>query len=107
MGISNLAPQGVEADIANVVWEINTDRVNWTSADLTLQYLDSEIAGISGTEADLGIFTAPALSGPWTPLVTSRDATRNQLSATASGLSFFAIANENTVPVEVSGYELD
>jgi hypothetical protein len=107
-GISNLAPLGLEGDIASVVWEINTDRENWTSADVTLQYLDSEIAGISGTEADLGIFTAPALSGgPWTPLATSRDAARNQLRATASGFSFFAIANEYTVPVEVSGYELD
>jgi hypothetical protein len=46
-------------DVADVVWEITTNRVNWTSAEVTLKYLDSEIAGISGVKADLGIFTAP------------------------------------------------
>jgi hypothetical protein len=107
LGISNLAPPGFESDVADVVWEINTDRVNWTSAAVTLKYLDSEIAGISGVEADLGIFTAPALSGPWTFQPTTKDAARNELRATVSGFAFFAIGNDNTIPVEVSGYELD
>ena len=81
--------------------------MNWTSAAVTLKYLDSEIAGISGVEADLGIFTAPALSGPWTFQPTTKDAARNELRATVSEFAFFAIGNDNTIPVEVSGYELD
>jgi hypothetical protein len=66
--------------------------VNWTSAAVTLKYLDSEIAGIGGVETDLGIYySAPALSGPWTLQVTTHDEARNQLRATVSGFSYFAI----------------
>ncbi len=103
-GITNLTPA---SDVANVVWEITTDRIGFTDANVTLKYLDSEITGISGTESGLSIFTAPAASGPWTELASTVDTARNEISATVTGFSFFAIAKAGTVPVELSGFEID
>jgi hypothetical protein len=85
-------------------------RIVWTGLrpKSPWKYLDSEIAGISGVEGDLGIFSAAALSGP---LDVSADdqwlGARNELRATVSGFSFFAFGNDNTIPVEVSGFAID
>jgi FG-GAP repeat len=87
--IGNLDPI---ADVADVVWEITTNRTGWSIATLTLCYLDSEIDHIvGGSEGDLVICQAPALSGPWTRLPTTVDTARNTASATVTGFSHFAI----------------
>lgn len=102
-GISNLGPAG---DVANVVWQVTTDRTGFASADVTLHYTDAEISGISGGESGLKIYKAAALSGPWTQLSTTIDTARNEAKATVTGFSFFAIA-ATTLPVELSKFKIE
>ena len=92
-GITNL---GSPDDVADVVWAVNTTRTDWSHATLTLQYLDSEIAGL--TEADLMLARARTLAGPWShvsPAALDTDA--NTITATVDGLSFFALTDTDAI----------
>lgn len=96
--ISNLPPKkSVELEIADVVWEVATDRINFNSALLTLKYLDSRIA--PSVEARLSIYQAPTLAGPWTRLPTSIDPVRNNARANVTSFSFFALAGTHLTSV--------
>jgi len=88
-GIGNLADP---ERIAGVFWQIETDRTGWSNATVKLKYTDSEIAGLD--EADLHIYRASSLSGPWT-LVADQNlqSTRNMISGTVSGFSYFALSD--------------
>ncbi len=87
-GITNLEPFG---NVAGVAWEISTDRTGWESAEVTLKYVDHEIELLPGTDADLIIFTAPSLSGPWTENPTIIDSARNEAKATVDEFGFFTL----------------
>jgi FG-GAP repeat protein len=104
-GIDDLDPI---SDVGSSVWEITTDRTGWTSADVTFQYTDAEIAGISGlVEGNLVIFQSPTLLGPWTELPTTVGTLRNEVTVTVTGFSYFAVADGNTViPVGLSVFSL-
>jgi hypothetical protein len=83
-GITNLA------DTANVLWELNTNRTGWTSANVTFKYLDSEISGFN--EADLKLFRESSVNGPWLEVSgASLDQNRNQVIGNVSSLGFFAL----------------
>jgi hypothetical protein len=58
------------ADVADVRWKIETNRTGWSTATLTLEYLDSEVSGL--VENDLYIYRAANLSGPWSQLTSGR-----------------------------------
>jgi hypothetical protein len=105
-GIDDLDPI---SGVATSVWEITTDRTGWTSADVTFQYTDAEVAGIPGlVESALVIFQAPALTGLWIELPTTVDTLRNEVTVTVTSFSFFAVADGNTViPVELSVFETE
>ena len=85
---------------ADVMWEISTDRLTWTTAELTLRYTDDEIAGLE--ESELQLLTALSPSGPWEVLPTqSLDLSRNQITGTVNFLSYYALsAPPNRVRVE-------
>jgi hypothetical protein len=93
------------ANSAASIWEITTDRVGWSSAEVTFKYTDSEIAGL--TEANLTLYKSDTIGGPYTELPTTVDIARNTVSATVSDFSFFAIGNGTGLPVDVSGYNLE
>jgi len=85
-----ILPQG--PDSADAHWQLATDRTGWTSCAVTLKYTDAEIAGLA--ENGLRLFRSSTPDGPWTPLETTVDISRNRASATVSELGFFALAAE-------------
>jgi hypothetical protein len=93
------------ANSAGTVWEITSDRVGWSSAVVMFKYTDAEIAGL--TEANLTLYQADNIAGPYTELATTVDAARNTVSATVTGFSFFAIGDGTGLPIDVSEFKLD
>ncbi len=72
--------------VADVTWEVTTDRTNF-SADVTFDYLNSEVAGL--VESDLAVYSASTTSGPFTQVSTILDTATNLASVT--GLTGFSI----------------
>ncbi len=81
---------------ANVMWQVTTDRTAWNRATVTFKYTDAETDGLS--EGTLVIHQASSPSGPWTPLATIVDSSRNSASAKVSSLSYFALLGRDVVP---------
>jgi hypothetical protein len=90
---------------ADVLWEITSDRTGFDSAEVTLNYLDPEVAGLPTSEDGLEIFQAPSPSGPWTQLPTTPQPERNEVKAIINGFSFFALADHSNVAVVWEIYE--
>ena len=84
-----------------MLWQIESDRIGFASAEITLKYLQSEVANLSD-EAGFTIHAAPAPSGPWTPLLTARRPERNEVKAAVSGFSFFTVVGQ---PNAAAGWE--
>ncbi|KXK39697.1 MAG: FG-GAP repeat protein, partial [Candidatus Hinthialibacteria bacterium OLB16] len=77
-------------DLANVFWGVHTDRVNFVSATLIFQYLDSEISGLD--ENSLRLYRAPNPEGPWRLVkCSSYDTARNRVRAKVSSFGYFAL----------------
>ncbi|MGF1573206.1 MAG: integrin alpha [Sumerlaeia bacterium] len=84
-------------DAANVMWEISTDRIDWSSAEITLRYTDAEITGLN--EAELMLYTAPDPTGPWEPVTQLvKEPQRNQLSGTVTAFGYFALSTSQPAP---------
>ncbi|HEO69801.1 MAG TPA: hypothetical protein ENN80_00945, partial [Candidatus Hydrogenedentes bacterium] len=99
-GITNLGDGSLD-DVADVVWEITTTRTGWATAEIRVQYLDIEVAGL--VEGDLVLAQAPALNGPWTQVgVQALDMARNMITARTPESGFFAITEADLVPPEVT-----
>jgi FG-GAP repeat len=89
-------------DVADVLWEITTDRVGFTEAEVTFQYLDSEIEGLQ-EEAFL-LCQAPSAEGPWTLVpLQALDTQRNEIMGWVTELSHFALTT-STIP---DAFEVD
>ncbi len=93
------------SNAANVVWEITTDRAGWSNAEVTLRYTDAEITGL--TEANLLVYKAPTMSGPWTGLSTTVDTALNTVTVDTSSFSFFAISDQPGLPVELDSFGVE
>jgi hypothetical protein len=52
------------AETADVLWRLQTNRANWTTAEVSLRYVDGEMGSLD--EQFLRVFQAPAPTGPWT-----------------------------------------
>ena len=103
-GITNLG-DGSLADVADVRWEISTNRTGWTSADVTFQYTPAEVAGLN--IPTLRVHQAPALSGPWTEVaVQSHDVTHRSITATVTSFSHFAILGAQEDSTSVNTWEI-
>ena len=96
--ISNVFDPAGPTEVADVVWQITSDRRDWDAAEVTLKYLESEIAGMTAPESEFTVYRASALDGPWTPLESTVDELRNRVSATVGGFSYFAIGDATTRP---------
>jgi len=105
-GITQLSGTG-NPDTLNVIWRVTTDRTNWTDFQIHLRYIDDEMGGVSGLESALAIFRADALNGPWEQLATTIDEDLNIASAAANRTGYFVIANQFTLPVELTAFDLD
>ncbi len=67
-------------DIANVLWQINSDRTGYATATVTFQYLQSEVIGMN--ERGLRIFHATDPAGPWFQVLSQTlDMDRNEIRA--------------------------
>ena len=73
---------------ANVSWQLQTSRTNWTGAELRVHYLDSELVG---DESDLQIYYAAAGAAPFTALATTANPLDNSLTAIIPDAGFFYI----------------
>jgi hypothetical protein len=76
--------------VADVRWRITTNRTGWSSAKITLQYLDSEIEGLS--ESHLRIAQADTVGGVYTELpLTIIDTRRNTATVEVDHFSHFVL----------------
>jgi hypothetical protein len=83
---------------ADVSWQLQTTRQNWTGAEVTVRYLDSELQG--AVEAALQLVFSPDGSAPFTPLTSQVNAQNNTISATISAPGFLYIG-EGDLPDSV------
>jgi hypothetical protein len=91
---------------ANVLWEITSDRVAWSEAEITVKYLDSEIPLL--IEDSLLLMQAPTVEGPWVVARdVARDTDRNQVSGKVSELGFFALGGVRDPTAPSSGDIVD
>jgi hypothetical protein len=97
--------QNLGSTSSPTVWEITTDRTGFTNAVITFKYTAAEIAGL--TEANLTLYTASSISGPYSPLTTTVDLARNTVSATVTGFSFFAIGDNTGLPIDLSHFQTE
>jgi hypothetical protein len=69
-------------------WRVQTNRQNWTSAELRLRYLDSELA--AGEQA-MQVYYSPTGNAPFMPLPSITSASNNTIRATITEPGYFFI----------------
>jgi len=72
---------------AVVSWRLQTSRSDWSSAELTLRYLDSELIVSAGSA--LEIVFSPTGAAPFTPLTSQINAQNNTIGATITDAGFY------------------
>ncbi|MDJ0655576.1 MAG: FG-GAP-like repeat-containing protein [Xanthomonadales bacterium] len=89
---------------ASVYWELRSDRTNWTSADLTLQYLPAEL--LVTHEMGLRLLHSPSVDGPFVEVPAIQDFQNNTLT-TAISEPGFLVLGAGPVPEMIfsSGFE--
>jgi hypothetical protein len=92
------------ASVADVSWRLQTTRQNWTSAEVRVRYLDSELQ--ISNESLLQLVYSPNGSAPFTPLPSVVNPLDNTLSANISGPGFLYIG-QRTLPPDIfaDGFE--
>jgi len=75
---------------ANVSWQFETTRQNWTSAEVTVRYLDDEL--LIENETILELVFSPDGNAPFTPLTSQVNPQNNTISATISQPGFLYIS---------------
>jgi hypothetical protein len=83
---------------AQVSWRLQTNRQNWSSAEITVRYLDSEL--LIANENALQLVFSPTGTAPFTPLLTERNTQNNTLRATITEPGFLYIG-EGEIPDEL------
>ncbi len=97
--------QNLGATFLPTVWSVSTDRTGWTNATLKVKYTEAEVTGL--TEADLVLYKADSIGGPYAPLTTTVDPAKNTVSADVSSFSFFAIGTEAVQAAEFDGFVVE
>jgi hypothetical protein len=72
---------------ANVSWHLMTTRQNWTSAEVTLRYLDSEL--LVSAESQLQLYFSSDGNPPFVPLTSIVNPLDNTISANVVQSGFF------------------
>lgn len=75
--------------VADVSWEVATNRTGWTAAEVEFRYLESEIS--AGDEDSLQLYYSADGAAPFRPLVSCVDPLSNTISAIVSETGFFFI----------------
>jgi hypothetical protein len=89
---------------ATVSWGIQTTRQNWTSAELRLRYLNSEL--LIANENALQIVFSPNGSAPFTPLPSVVNPLDNTITANITQAGFFFIGQRELPPlIFADGFE--
>jgi hypothetical protein len=89
---------------ANVSWHLQTTRQGWTSAELRLRYLTSEV--LIGDENLLQVVFSPTGAAPFTPLVSTVNPLDNTITANINQAGFFFVGQRPVVdPVFANGFE--
>ncbi|MCE3002492.1 MAG: FG-GAP repeat protein [Xanthomonadaceae bacterium] len=76
---------------ANVSWQLQTTRQAWTSAEVKVRYLDSELTVTD--ESVLQLFFSATGSGPFTALSSVVNSLDNTVSATISQAGFLYVGD--------------
>jgi hypothetical protein len=77
------------ASAANVSWRVQTTRQNWTSAEVTVRYLEGEL--LIGNENALELVFSPTGASPFTPLASIVNPLNNTISALITQPGFLYI----------------
>jgi hypothetical protein len=105
--IQNLG-DGTRDDVANVMWEVTSNRRGSFGVTMDLHYLDSEISGLD--ESRLHVLYAFSPAGPWRAvprmaLLPERNVARVAFWSCGNGGAFFALA-QSDAPASVSEQEI-
>ena len=97
-----------DVSTANVVWQITTDRADYGTAEVTLTYLNAEIARLTGVaESNLSVYKSESRDGPWVPLATTVNTVRNEASASVTEFSYFLLGDSAGLPVTLTQFHVD
>jgi hypothetical protein len=98
------SPGALPSPGALVSWRLQTDRLDWTSAEVTVRYLDSEL--LIGNENALELVFSPTGAAPFTPLASIVNPLNNTISAHITQPGFLYIG-QRTLPPEIfaDGFE--
>lgn len=88
---------------ANVHWQIQTTRQNWTSAEVRFRYLDSELT--IANENALQILFSPTGTAPFTALPSVVNPQNNTISAHISQAGFFYLGQAPNL-IFADGFQL-
>jgi hypothetical protein len=80
---------GFPAAAAGVSWRLQTTRQNWTSAEVTVRYVDQELFDCS--EARFELVFSPTGSAPFTPLSSQINPRNNTITAVITEPGFIYI----------------
>jgi hypothetical protein len=80
---------GFPGAAADVSWQLQTTRQNWTSAEVTIRYLDQEL--LDCNEARFELVFSPSGSAPFTQLSSQVNARNNTMSAVITEPGFLYI----------------
>lgn len=78
---------------ANLHWRVETTRTNWTEAELSFQYADSDL--LVADESDLRVYYSPDGNPPYVQKGTSIQIQRNIVQVTATAPGYYYLAREH------------
>jgi hypothetical protein len=94
---------GFSPSAATVSWQVESSRINWTSAEVKFRYVDSEIT--IGDEGHLRLMYSANGTAPFTPLNSVVNSLDNTISAVVTQLGFFYLGEFNPNLLFVDGFE--
>jgi hypothetical protein len=80
------------ASAANVSWQLQTTRRDWTAAEVTVRYLDREL--LPGNESTLQLVYSPDGNAPYTRLPSVVNSRNNTIKATVTAAGFIYIGQD-------------
>lgn len=83
---------GFPASAANVSWQLQTTRRNWTAAEVTVRYVDREL--LPGNERTLQLVFSADGNAPYTRLPSVVNANNNTIKATITQAGFLYIGQD-------------
>lgn len=88
---------------ADVSWQLQTTRQNWTVAEITVRYLDHELQ--AGDEDLLHLVFSPDGRAPFSPLASVVNPVNNTISAQISQAGFLYVGQGDADRIFANGFE--